>query len=1312
MQILLAIVVLGAIGMSFLLVPDSKDVALLQLKSNNVEAARDSLREQLESGDRSVQVVASLAEIAVHDGQIDEAVRILEEYVRNVPKDIAAKRRLAEYYRFAQRRNDYVATLAEVVQFDGRPEERKLLVNLYRLRGEHEKLRSALRSLIEHGLGDPAHYLESAQYAAASDDPREALAMLERMWDRYPDSFTLPSVRLYAMMAAAFGYGDRGEAIVLKYRTQNGNEAIVPIIREAMDRGYESYGVTLLASLEGELYKVPPLLVMWAQLQIALDHETVAFQRFVTLFREGNLPELAVPVLIEMALRGQDLGLVEELLVGRDISGFPEYRLLSLGDAAVLNRRITLLDQFLSQAPGGFRAARPAMMANVNLELGNVDAARRLVAGIEPATLGTGELIRLARALIGLGQGDRASRVLAEIAARPDLDEATVNALASFYLTTGRTVEGLATFDRLRRRQPSPAVEGGWARLAALAGKDDELVAWLGRAPVLDRDLVEELVSLAASNRAPRAALLLAERMFRERPDTDARRLYGRALVVNGRAEQALPILQDLLPGSAEDAESWVEALVAANRKPEALEFLRRRAEAGPLPVLIADDFMALAIELDRSRLAYAETRRQDPKAFPGDTMASVAENAALDGDFELIDWMLEKLGRQFMETRPVMAARIAMARGDKAAAREWVGKAEKLANLSVLDRLDLARVYLDLDEPAKALTLLERLAGDAQTPPSAIGDLATLYLELGKAQEGLPVLRALAKRRDELLVREGWARLETKAGNPADVLAWLKRTERPSRQLLLDLYYIGDERKADDLSFAAAERLHRLFPGNEAALVWGRALTAAGRGPEAVAVLKPLLPGDRAIRAAYVAALGRGGSPEELRRFAEGMLKDPSLDAETREALLFSLLDAGAADIALPLLRDLARSDPAKWQPSYLQALRLAKADTERGDVIAKLLDAGPPRDRRDALLYELLDISPAKALPYLERTARAEPSGPWPAAYEDALAKLGRNDSLVGWLATRATDRALPPEARRAASFRLLDIGAKPQAETGFRMLAETAPPESPDVRQLVYLWGPRPPQRGIAWLSGRALAADGAEKAGWLGLLNDVGAYTETIAVAGGTEFADATDPVLKPLAEAMLVRREFDALGRLLAPLVDPTGDEQALLRIADWAAQSLQRDVEVRTWDKLVASYGNDPEKLLAAGRAFTFAGRAQRAVDALDRFFRVASAEQRADHKPWYYQGQSLSALNRPVEAREAYRQMLARIDANRADDFESRRMKATGLQAIGEDEQAIGVYEQLLAERPDDRSLVADFVALLIETERFERADALLRQN
>ncbi|MDF1719356.1 MAG: hypothetical protein P1U65_01645 [Minwuia sp.] len=1608
--ILLVVVILLGLGLSIMLIPSQKDVALLQLRSNNIEQARGTLNEQLAAGDSSVAVVASLAEIALHDGEIEEAVRVMETYTARRPKDYGAKRKLAEFYRFAQRQDDFVRLMAEVVAAEGRPEEWRQLVDLYRYRGEFPELRRALSGIIDKGYARPPEFLEAAELAAANGAPKEALAFLERMWRSHPTSFQVDSVKLFAMIAGTYGEEDRAAAVVARFAEAKGSRgAIAPIIREASDREQNLLGLRLLSAFEDDLYLSPPLLVFWARMQGALDRTTVALERLVALDRDGKLPDLLFPVFIDLALQGQEVDLLEQITLPRDISGLTDFRLRSVADTAVAFRRPALMQKLLKELPAPFRAAHPALMAELLLGVGRRQDAQAVLAGVVVPDLPTHEQFRLARAWLKLGAEGRAAALLDSIAARPDLHEAMVRGLAQLYISTERLQSGLAAFNGLRRNNPSDAVEAGWARLAASAGRDKALLAWLQQQVQIDRDLLTDIVSLSSPGLAPKSALHAAERLFRDHPGRESRRLFGQALTADGRPGQALDILGVLLPGSAEEAETWVEALVAANRradalaflvargqdgrlaalladdlislaiglgqpelafaevrrqdptrlpgntvayvaetaalsgrfdliddllaavgpafldarpvtaariaiarndrvaaaqwlgrasalpdlrlrdqldlarvqsalgdqagalarleglsrnpeipawaignlatlyleldrardglpllrelaatrsdpqvqagwarletragdarrvqkwlqanrvtdrqlledihflaaesgaeklafdaadrlyklaqddvtrriyanaligrgrpedalpilegllpgtpqdaeiyvaalsavgrKPQALAYLQDRAAGAPQPLLLADDLMALAIELDQPELAFAEARRQNPTLLPEDTIASLAENAAQAGDFDLIDWLVAKVGPAFLEARPVTAARIAVARGDNKAARTWVDKALALPGLSLNDRLSVARTLTDLGENERALTLLETVARDPATPPFAIASLANLYLELGKAKEGLPLLQTLRETRDAPQVQEGWARLETKAGKEEPVLAWLNRTAQPGRQVLSDIYYLAAEGGKPKLAFASAEKLRRLYPGDDALLIWGQALTAAGRADEAVPVLRALLPGTPEVRSAYIAALGRGGDPADLRKFAETALSDPTMDATTREGLLFALLDAGLGDIALPALRDLARADPAKWEEPYLQALRLAKADKERTDLIVRRLEGNPPRARRDLLLYELLEAAgPARALPFLEKVARAEPAGPWPAVYEEALATAGRKDDLVAWLTRRSLDEQVKPVDRRNTAFRLLDLGAKSAAEQAFGLLARDARPESPDVQQLVFLWGPRPPERGLDWLSARASAAATAtERAAWLQLLNDVGATDRTIAQVANRPPTDGADPILKPYADALIFQRRFDDVAALLRPLIPATDDEQALLRMADWAEQASKQDVAVDVWEKLLTRIGDDPDRLLQAGRSFTFAGRSERAVEVLDRFFQVAPPEARADHRPWYYYGLALSGMNRPQEGRAAYREMLQRIRTNSADDFESRRMQATGLNAIGAHEEAIEVYEGLVAERPTDRSLLADYVAMLIETERFDRADQLLRQN
>jgi lipopolysaccharide biosynthesis regulator YciM len=998
----------------------------------------------------------------------------------------------------------------------------------------------------------------------------------------------------------------------------------------------------------------------------------------------------------------------------QDLQQLDETVLASLAENAANDRRFDLFDRIVAELGPVFLEQRPVLAAQLAMARDrNVEARAWADKALAEGRLDNARIIALASVFSGLGEQATALGLLEDVAQDPATPLFALADLGSAYLSLGRAGDGLDLFRRLRNSRPHPRILEAWARLETAAGDPDAVLSWLNSEGNPSAQALQDVHYLAAGRRADKLAFLAGQRFHEAYPGPDSRRIHATSLVAVGRAEDALPILEELLPGDDEVAEAYVGALSVTDRKAEALTFLRARANSDALPLRIADDYMALAIELDQAELAYAEARLHDMARFDDDTIASIAENAAEDGDLELVDQIVQQTGPAFWAKFPIMAARIEIARGNEALARDWAAKGLAQDNLDNRRLLQLAKVYSDLNETETSLGILESLAADPDTPAFAMGDLASQYLQLGKAKRGLPVMRDLIDRRQEPLVLEGWARLETMAGEPGRVLAWLANASEPSRQALTDIYFIATERQAKALSLETSRRLIDGFPGREASLIRGQALIVAGRGKEAIPLLRPLLPGTREVRAAYVAALGQGGNATDLKAFAEQALSDPALDPEIRSTLLFALLEAGAGDVALPMLRDLARRDPKNWEAAYLDALRQAGADGERADLIEAKLKAKPTKARRDALLFELLEVGgPKRALPWLKQAAEADPTGTWPPTYETALSDLGLRQELINWLEWRGQLPGLKDKPRREVGFRLLDLNAKLSAEKLFLRLAANARPTSPDVQQLLYLWGPKPPARGLDWLVARASASPRRDRAGWLKLLADVRAYEQVVAFGASPLPSGARDTRLQPLVTALIETGRKKEVATLLAPLIPVTDDPDDLLNLADWAEQAEQARTAVAAYERAMGRIGEDAEKLLKAGRAFTFGGRAELAVETLERYFRAEGSKEEIDHRPWYYYGQSLSQMGRQPEARSAYRQMLDVMDRNGAEDFESRRMMATGYESIGDGERAVGIYEGLLAERPRDRSLVADFASLLIELRRYDEAELLLSQN
>jgi Flp pilus assembly protein TadD len=77
--------------------------------------------------------------------------------------------------------------------------------------------------------------------------------------------------------------------------------------------------------------------------------------------------------------------------------------------------------------------------------------------------------------------------------------------------------------------------------------------------------------------------------------------------------------------------------------------------------------------------------------------------------------------------------------------------------------------------------------------------------------------------------------------------------------------------------------------------------------------------------------------------------------------------------------------------------------------------------------------------------------------------------------------------------------------------------------------------------------------------------------------------------------------------------------------------------------------------------------------------------------------------------ARTHYANALRILQASGDRSFRARTVEPNLLHRLGRDVEAGHLYERLLTERPDDMNLRADFVAMLMEQGRLERARALL---
>ena len=780
---------------------------------------------------------------------------------------------------------------------------------------------------------------------------------------------------------------------------------------------------------------------------------------------------------------------------------------------------------------------------------------------------------------------------------------------------------------------------------------------WLGEQPTV-ADMIGLASQLAAASR----------------PDLGLRLLEPQVIPsqVNGRK----PVLALEL--------TYIDLLIAADRRQEARA--RLSALSGPVEDAQFGRLLALEMNAGQAQEALRAAERRDLRLAPDWVLAGLAETALRGGDRPFLDRLHRELGEGFLADYPVLAANIALGRGDADAAARWAERGLAGSTLTIGDRLAAIRILDRAGRRAAASAAFDRLAlsdslPDDQLPDDQLEELAALFMDLDRASAGLDRFVARRQAKPSPAAEQGWARLAAKAGDPAAVADWLAARPVLPAALLQDIAGSAAERAVTDrraapLALAAAQRAFALDPSPRSRLAVAIALTATGKPAEALPLLAPLLDrGGAEVEAAYIAALDGAGRSEELARHLTAKLAKGGLTDAEEQGIAYLLLDHKAYRAALPLLRARAERLGGDWLATYADAAGKADALPDLAALLQRQAAAAPLAEAEDSL-------------------------------YRGTLERLGRKADLRRYLLARASDDRLPVERRREPASALLGLGDKAGATQALQRLAAGQGPQSDDFRQLAYLWGPRPPPAAMDWLEMRAkAAANPAEQAAWYGRLAELGGGNR-VSAGLATQAGPPVQPALKsPYIEALASAGKGKELAvALRAALREETAPDR-LRRYARLAEQTGQRTAAGEAWTALLAQKPEDPDALRQLGM---LAYDENRLADA-ERLLRRYTVRGPDDYEAHYFLGEALTALKRPAAAAPFYRTALTQLRARGGRGDAAVQTEANLLNRLGKVDDAVTLFESLRKRRPSDRQLKADYASMLIENGRLPEARRVL---
>ena len=375
------------------------------------------------------------------------------------------------------------------------------------------------------------------------------------------------------------------------------------------------------------------------------------------------------------------------------------------------------------------------------------------------------------------------------------------------------------------------------------------------------------------------------------------------------------------------------------------------------------------------------------------------------------------------------------------------------------------------------------------------------------------------------------------------------------------------------------------------------------------------------------------------------------------------------------------------------------------RDRILRELQAPSLPESRREELIFAMLELKAhQQVLPHLKRLAYRV-GGDWIYPYEETLVKLGRKQEIIAFWRLRVKQSSLPDEEKRLLAFQLLDANSKADAKSVFKKLAATSSAKSPDVEQLLFLWGPRPGPDARKWILRRAKTSKGKERAEWMKHLINIGGVKDAIHLTEMDPPKKITDPIFTVYVLALEELHNGAEYASAANLMLKSEKNPNRLFRYGKLAEDREQIDVAQAAYEKMLKVQPGETRALRRLGR---IAFQKNHWKDA-QKFLGRLLDKKKQDWEANYYYAEARFLQGNKAGSITYYQQALKSIDKNSSLSLSMEMTRANSLHRLGRNKEALAVFERLFKDRPNDKEIRTSIITVLIEAGQFAKAQQLI---
>lgn len=663
---------------------------------------------------------------------------------------------------------------------------------------------------------------------------------------------------------------------------------------------------------------------------------------------------------------------------------------------------------------------------------------------------------------------------------------------------------------------------------------------------------------------------------------------FANLMMVHKLPEKALQLLrpyQQRGKSSASFMETYIQAQVAKGQTEAVFQTLNQMYHQNHLSFALYDEYISLLLQLNKSGDLLNFVRDIEPGSIAYWQLTPITEIALLNQEPELAEKLIDQFGDEFLSEHPLLAFELAITQKNKKNIDIWK------------NRIHSGEYFFTPGQQVQLALLLKKVADELCKKQllliskkwlgklSANDTLAVLQagLQLKLPKSFFQAIYDQTKVSQKNKLKQAWLLSLAATRKEDEAIQWLTINTKEmnndqvvTTEFYQDLYYVAYDYQRYRLLLYTAETLYQTQPDKKHFDQLIETLILNGKNERVVTLLVP----------------------------------------EYRNKQPYSTIYFSA-------LLDLAKKNK-KYRNKLSRHIQKQLKHKKKID------------DEYLQLTQMLVDRHMEKlAVPYIKRPAYAGKND-WIYVYQKLLKSSNNQAQLKRFYRYLLQQSTISPSQKKNIAYQLLESNDRKQAEQLFLQLAQPAQIDDDVVKQLFYLWGPRPDKKAIQWIVAKATNAPEKEQVKWLRQLLNIKQADKVLAIFN-YQLLHHQHPALEIYREALLEVGQIDLLKKQFYATLKTEKEFTELVKTARQSEQAGLTQITITYYKKLVKIKPDQIKYWRHLGMLTFNEGLRQDSLDAFKKLHSLSAG----DIESHFFHAELLEEIDAGIEAQQHYHQAI-----------------------------------------------------------------------